>query len=149
MPTHRQAVPRRVLRSLRTGSAALAVAALSPLAATAAAQLIQIKTLPIADGDQFRFLPSANSGMAGVSIALADSLGDPFVNPAKGSRLSPIGNGAFFGSPAFYSVSERAGGGQTFPIGGILRSGSTFGGLALALQEIDEISPEVQQVFFP
>jgi hypothetical protein len=52
----------------------------------------------------------------------------------------------FFGSPTAYSVSKNAGGGMTLPIGGIVRSGSTFGGLAVAIQEID--ATQTQQQFF-
>lgn len=106
-------------------------------ATSLAAQLIQIKTLPIADGDQWRFFPSANIGLGGVSIALRDSLLDPFDNPAKGARLTERKKGIFFGSPTAYSVSQNAGGGMTLPLGGVVRSGSTFGGLAVAFQEID------------
>ena len=114
-------------------------AAIFCAASPAAAQLIQIKTLPIADGDQFQFFPSASLGLGGVSIALRDSLLDPFTNPAKAARLSEKSKGMFFGSPTSYSVSRNAGGGRTFPLGGILRSGSNFGGLAVAIQEIDKI----------
>ena len=122
---------------MRWARVVLCLAALSPVARSTPAQLIQVKTLPIADGDQWRIFPSANSGMGDVSIALADSLLDPFVNPAKGSRVRPRSGGAFFGSPAFYSISQKAGGGQTFPIGGVLRSGEIFGAVAFAYQEID------------
>ncbi len=101
------------------------------------AQLIQIKTLPIADGDQWRFLPSANTGLGGLAIALADTLADPFENPAKGARLRDRTGGLYFGSPTFYSISNGAGGGRTFPLGGMLRRGATFGGFAVAVQEID------------
>jgi len=124
--------------------AALALATLAPVALSA--QLIQIKTLPIADGDQWRIFPSANAPMADLSIALADSLLDPFVNPAKGARLPD--RGLFFGSPTFYSVSQNAGGGRTLPLGGLFRFGSMFGGFALALQELDTIRGN-GQVFFP
>src|SRR5690242_16213215 len=99
MPTPRSCVP-PALSSLLT--AAIVSVAFSPMVGVAGAQLIQIKTLPIADGDQWRIFPSANSGMAGVSIAVADSLLDPFVNPAKASRVTPGRNGTFFGSPTFY-----------------------------------------------
>jgi hypothetical protein len=119
---------------------ALWLAGLSPLARSTPAQLIQVKTLPIADGDQWRIFPSANSGMADVSIALDDSLLDPFVNPAKASRVRARSGGAFFGSPAFYSVSQKAGGGQTFPVGGVLRSGAMFGAVAFAYQELDDVN---------
>jgi hypothetical protein len=149
MPTRRPSAPPRRNARLRAACVGLTLSTLWPLAATAGAQLIQIKTLPIADGDQWRIFPSANAGMAGVSIALADSLLDPFVNPAKGSRVTPGRNGAFFGSPTFYSVSQNAGGGRTIPLGGIARSGSTFAALVLALQEIDPIRPSTQQFFPP
>ena len=132
------------LDRLRTSVAALALVTLAPVALSA--QLIQIKTLPIADGDQWRIFPSANAPMADLSISLADSLLDPFVNPAKGSRLSD--RGLFFGSPTFYSVSQNAGGGRTLPLGGVFRFGSMFGGFALALQELDTIRGN-GQVFFP
>ena len=52
------------LRSLRAARLGLALVAGCSLSATAGAQLIQIKTLPIADGDQWRIFPSANAGMA-------------------------------------------------------------------------------------
>jgi hypothetical protein len=137
------------LRSLRAARLGLAFAAVCSLSAAAGAQLIQIKTLPIADGDQWRIFPSANAGMADVSIALADSLLDPFVNPAKASRVTPGRNGAFFGSPTFYSVSQNAGGGRTIPLGGIARSGSMFAAFDVALQEIDAITPATRQFFPP
>ncbi|HEU5262796.1 MAG TPA: hypothetical protein VFU41_15360, partial [Gemmatimonadales bacterium] len=76
-------------------------------AAPASAQVISIKTVPIAQGDQFNIYPSQNLGMGGVSIAVADTLLDPFANPAKGSRLA---GACFYGSPIFYSVSRGAGG---------------------------------------
>src|SRR5882672_5831317 len=132
---------------LCAAAVAFAASLLCARPAELSAQLIQIKTLPIAEGDQWRFFPSANLGLGGLSIALGDSLLDPFENPAKGARLSDRTRGVFFGSPTFYSVSKNAGGGRTLPLGGIVRSGSTFGGLALAVQEIDEIKPP--QNFFP
>jgi hypothetical protein len=144
MPTGRQCSPPRLTFRLRHLCAAAALSVMAPIARTAAAQLIQIKTLPIADGDQWRIFPSANAGIGDVSIALSDSLLDPFVNPAKGSRVASGRGGAFFGSPTFYSVSENAGGGRTIPLGGIARSGSTFGAIMLALQEIDAIRPGTQ-----
>jgi hypothetical protein len=139
MPTGRQCSTPRLTFRVRRICAAAALSTIAPIASTAAAQLIQIKTLPIADGDQWRIFPSANAGIGDVSIALPDSLLDPFVNPAKGSRVTPGRSGAFFGSPTFYSISENAGGGRTIPLGGIARSGSTFGAVMLALQEIDAI----------
>ena len=119
---------------LCAGAATACVAVFSPLlGGTAAAQLIAIKTVPVAEGDQFGFLPSANLGMAGVSIALNDTLLDPFSNPAKAARLRRT---HFFGAPAFYSVSSNAGSGRTLPLGGFVQHGSFYSGLALALQEV-------------
>jgi hypothetical protein len=119
---------------LRAGAAAACVAVLSPLlCGTAVAQLIPIKTVPVAEGDQFGFFPSANLGMAGVSIALNDTLLDPFSNPAKASRLRGT---HFFGSPSFYSVSSNAGSGRTLPLGGFAQRGSSYAGVVLALQEV-------------
>ena len=66
--------------------AAIFLTLLTP--ALAQAQVIPIKTVPLAAGDQFRIFPSQNLGMGRVSIAVDDPLLDPFVNPAKGSRLS-------------------------------------------------------------
>ena len=74
--------PRLLSLSLR---ATLVLTSLCALRATPlSAQLIQIKTLPIADGDQWRFFPSATSGSAASRSRFADSLLDPFENPAKG-----------------------------------------------------------------
>jgi hypothetical protein len=62
--------PRPTSRSSRVRAhsrlVALALAfLLAPTAKPLSAQLIQIKTLPIADGDQWRFFPSANTGLGG------------------------------------------------------------------------------------
>ena len=123
---------------VRPSFRALALAVFTSVCAlpwsSASAQLIPIKTVPIADGDQFNFFPSSNAGMAGVGIALPDTLLDPFLNPAKGVRLA---RGQVFGTPSFYSISRSSGGGKTLPLGAIVRSGSTFAGLLLALQEVD------------
>jgi hypothetical protein len=113
------------------------------LAPAASAQVIAIKTLPIAQGDQFTFFPSANFGMAGVSIAMPDSLLDPFVNPAKGARLH---SARFFGSPSVYSISRGAGGGQTLPVGGLMSDGRTFGGAVLAFQSLTPSHTDVVPV---
>lgn len=97
-------------------------------------QLIAIRTVPISQEHQFRIFPSATQGVGDVSIAVEDSLLDPFVNPAKGARLNAT---RFFGTPSLYSVSNGAGGGRTLPIGTLVRTGSWHGGVVLALQEVD------------
>ena len=107
----------------------------------ARAQLIPIKTIPIAQGDQFQIFPSNNLGMGGVSIALPDSLGDPFANPATTARLRAS---RFFSAPTVYSVSGHAGGGRSLPFAMLVRRANWYGGLALALQEVDASRPPQQ-----
>ena len=102
--------------------------------APASAQIITIRTVPISQAHQFQIFPSQMVAMGDISIAVADTLHDPFSNPATGSRL---GTARFFGSPAVYSVSEDAGGGRTLPIGALMKTGRWYGGLAVALQEVD------------
>lgn len=121
-------------------SAALPLA----LASTASAQLITLRTVPVAQSEQFDVYPSHNSGMAGVSLALHDSLLDPFGNPAKGARLR---TSRLFSAPAIYDVSKQTGGGRTFPAGVMLSGGAWFGSALLALQEID--AGERFDGFFP
>ncbi|MDP9352853.1 MAG: hypothetical protein M3P51_15125, partial [Chloroflexota bacterium] len=106
---------------------------LAALAAPAESQLISLKTVPIASGEQFLLAPARSLGMGGVSIAVQDTLGDPFVNPAKGSRVEGI---ALFGSPAVYSISGN-GGGRTVPAGVLAGGGRWFGGGLLAFQQIE------------
>jgi len=104
------------------------------LIAPARAQLIQVKTLPLAQGNQFQIFPSANLGMASVSIALADSALDPFVNPATGSRLQAS---RFFGLPTVYSISQGTGGGRSLPLALLVRHATWYGALSLAVQQVD------------
>src|SRR2546421_103303 len=108
------------------------------------AQLISIKTVPVAQGDQFDIFPSQHQGMGGPSIALADTLLDPFRNPAKGARLAVP---RFVSSPTFYGVSNRTGGGRTLPLAAFTQRGAWYGGLSLALQGIDpsQSQPPVSQ----
>ncbi len=98
------------------------------------AQLIPIRTVPVASGDQFLTVPSETLGMGGVMIALDDSLADGWVNPAKGVF---IGESSFLGAPTFYGISDHGGGGKTFPMAGLFQGDAWFGGAALAIQQID------------
>lgn len=116
-------------------------AVLAAVATPAAAQLITIRTLPVNQSDQFAFFPSLNMGMGGVSIALADTLLDPFANPAKGVRLR---FSQLLSSPTSYSVSSNAGAGRTLPLGTFARTGDWFGSAWFALQQVDE----ARQTFF-
>src|SRR5437016_8774216 len=107
----------------------------------AGAQVIPIKTIPIAQGDQFQIYPSNNLGLGGVSIALADSLGDPFANPATTARLR---GSWIFSAPTVYSVSRRAGGGRSLPLAMLARQATWYGGLAVVLLQVDPRRPPDQ-----
>ncbi|HEX4600223.1 MAG TPA: hypothetical protein VH116_02420 [Gemmatimonadales bacterium] len=118
--------------------ALLVSTALIALARAAPAQVIAIRTVPIAQGDQFQIFPSANLGMGSVSIALADTLLDPFVNPAMGAR---VGAARFYSAPTIYGISQGAGGGRTLPLATLAGAGPWFAGFALAVQQVDPGSP--------
>ncbi len=104
------------------------------VAGTAPAQTIPIQTIPLVPADQFEIFPSSALAMGGVSIAVPDTLHDTFVNPAKGVRLRAA---RLFSSPTVYSVSHDAGAGRTLPVGVFSTAGTWYGGLALALQQVD------------
>ena len=97
------------------------------------AQLIPVRTVPVASGDQFLLFPSDNLAMGGVGLAIADTLGDPFSNPATGARLKGT---SFFSSPTFYGISDRNGSARSLPLGALFTSGSWFGGGSFSLQEL-------------
>ena len=97
------------------------------------AQLIPIRTVPVASGDQFLTVPSANLGMAGTRIAVDDSIADLWSNPAKGVFIAEP---AVLGAPTFFHVSDDGGAAKTFPFTGLLRHGAWFGGASVALQQV-------------
>ena len=97
------------------------------------AQLIPIRSVPVASGDQFLLYPSSNLALAGTNIALDDHLLDPFVNPAKGSRIREA---TLVSSPAFYAITNDNGSGRTLPIALLGGSETWFGGGSFALQEL-------------
>ncbi len=125
---------------------ALPGAALAP---SVFAQSIPVKTVPVAEGDQFLLFPSQNESMGGVSIALEDPLADPFVNPAKGIRtegahvsLAPV----YYGFSADQAAMDD-GSGRTLPMSALARSGHYFGGAALAWQEL--VLPQLENGWLP
>lgn len=120
------------------GLRAICLAALFWFATSASAQIIPIKTIPIAQGDQFQLFPSNNLGMGSISIALVDTLRDPFVNPATTARLR---GSRFFGSPTVYSLSGRAGGGRSLPVSVLAQRANWYGGLGFVLQQVDPSRP--------
>lgn len=107
-------------------------------------QLISLRSVPVASGDQFLVHPVARLGMGSVSIALNDSWLDPFVNPA---RAADVPESAFFGSPTFYGISADGGAGRTLDLAGLAVGDRWFGGGSLALQQIE--NEPVQRLFFP
>jgi hypothetical protein len=119
-------------RSLPTCAFAILLAFLL-LPTLSLAQLISLKTVPVASGDQFMIFPSQNLAMGGVSIALNDPLMDAFVNPAKGVYARGF---RFFSAPAFYSIADNNGGASTLPVGGLLGSERWFAGFVLAGQQL-------------
>ena len=107
------------------------------------AQVISIKTVPVASGDQFLTLPSERLGMGSVSIALDDMLLDPFVNPAKGALID---ESVFLGTPTFYGISNASGSGRSLPFSALFRSQGAFGAISFALQQLE--SGQRQDVIF-
>jgi hypothetical protein len=110
----------------------VAASLLSSLATTLPAQLITPKTVPIHQGEQFGIYPSQWPSMGGVSIALIDTLGDPWSNPAKATRLT---SGSLQVMPFTHSATE--GGGRTLPVSILQTGGSLAGGALFSMQEVE------------
>ncbi|MGE0553718.1 MAG: hypothetical protein AB7R55_09845 [Gemmatimonadales bacterium] len=104
------------------------------VATTGSAQLIPIRTIPIVQAHQFDLLPSSTRAMGGLSLAVDDSLLDPFTNPAMGARLR--GSRAF-SAPGLYQVSGKTGAGRSLPLGAMIRSGRWFATASAAAQQVD------------
>lgn len=128
--------PRGTLRSVHCRAAVVVMCLSSVLLGPApgGAQTITPRTVPVLMSHQFDILPSDRSGMAGVSIALDDTLLDPFVNPAKATRNR---QGLLSIAPFFHSMSESRGGGRTLPISASGSFGKWAAGGLVALQQLD------------
>lgn len=113
------------------------------LPAALAAQVIPLKTVPIPSGEQFLLFPSANLGMADVSVALDDAYGDPFSNPARGARLDGL---RVHVVPTTYGETNDAVGGRTLPIAVTFGGERQFGTLMIGLQQLDGFR---RRVFLP
>ena len=98
------------------------------------AQLISLRTVPVASGDQFVIFPSTYLGMGGVGIALDDPIGDPFTNPATASRVE---QSYVFSAPIFYSITRNSGSARTLPVGALFNSERWFGGVVAVMQDLD------------
>lgn len=96
-------------------------------------QLIDIKTVPLAEGDQFMVFPAQHHGMGGVGIALEDRLHKPFINPAAGGQLSGL---HLFSVPSLYNITKKGGGAGTLGLGTLYGSKGWFSGGAFAIQQL-------------
>jgi hypothetical protein len=99
----------------------------------AAAQHINLKTLPIPAGEQFELLPSRTLGMASVRIAVDDPWADPFINPALGARTERL---QIMALPTFYGEASNQVGGRSFPLAVLVPGSRLFGSAAVALQQV-------------
>ena len=108
--------------------------ALSPMRA----QLVTPKTVPVFQDEQFDIFPSSRPGLAGVSIALDDTLGDPFTNPAKALRAHGL---TITTAPYSHGISGNRGGGRTLPIGFLGSSGTWAGAFLGAIQQSERVGP--------
>src|SRR6188508_2464070 len=108
-----------MLRPFPARRATLGLFLVAGTAASLPAQLIAPKTVPIHQGEQFGIYPSQWPSMGGVFIALVDTLGDPWANPAKATRLT---SGSLQVMP--FTHHATAGSGRTLPIS-ILQTGGS------------------------
>ena len=104
--------------------------------ADSSAQLSSLRNIPIATGNQFLVFPSQNLGMGNVSIALDDTLLDPAINPAKGTRNKRT---TLFSSPVYYNFSNENGSSRTIPFGAKITTKNWFMGFSMAFQEVESV----------
>ncbi|HDL19100.1 MAG TPA: hypothetical protein ENH29_08600, partial [Bacteroidetes bacterium] len=97
-------------------------------------QLIAIKTVPLATGDQFMIFPAKYAGMGNLSIPVDDPWLDPFVNPAKGLHLN---RSYLFSSPSLYRITNDYGAAETLPVSGFYRNGNWFGAASFSIQQLE------------
>jgi hypothetical protein len=134
VPVHRPLSPFKLLFRL----ALLVILALFLGAVSVRAQLVTPRTVPVFQDEQFNVVPTSRPGLANSFIALEDTLGDPFVNPAKATRLRGVSVAA---SPYTHHVTGNRGGGQTFPVA-LYAAGSEWAGAVLAAyQNLERAGP--------
>lgn len=97
-------------------------------------QLISLKTIPVATGDQFLIHPSQNMGMGGISISLTDSLLDHWINPARGAAIQGV---KIYTSPVYYRIGNGFGAARSMPISLVWSDDAWFAGGALAIQAMN------------
>jgi hypothetical protein len=108
------------------------------VAHNAGGQLVTPRTIPVKQSEQFQIFPTSLPGSGGVSIAVDDTLGDLFVNPAMATRLR---RAVAFGAPYVHGISDDQGGGRTLPGGVALSRGRWSGAVFGAMQEINRKGP--------
>ncbi|MGD2068169.1 MAG: hypothetical protein PVI57_05745 [Gemmatimonadota bacterium] len=123
----------RPTRPIRRLAAALTL--LVAGGAPAAAQSVTLKTVPVPTGEQFLVFPSANLGWGGLHVASDDPLLDPFLNPARGSRVEGF---SLSTSPTFYGAHDESVGGRTLPLTVVGGGEVWFGTLSFALQQLHD-----------
>jgi hypothetical protein len=107
-------------------------------AVSARAQLVTPKTVPVFQDEQFNVVPTSRPGLASSFITLEDTLGDPFVNPAKLTRLRGVSVAA---TPYTHHITGERGGGQTFPVA-LYAAGAEWAGAVLgAYQNLERAGP--------
>lgn len=110
------------------------------------AQGIHIRTIPVITANQAEFYLSLARGMGNLSIAFDDPLGDPFINPAKASRIQGV---TIFSSPTRNNWSNENGrpvftssgsskylgtSMSSIPFGGFFNMGKAYAGGLVAYQ---------------
>lgn len=116
----------------RTGTILVGLTLVAWVAAPAGAQLITPKTVPVHQGKQFGIYPSQWPGMGGAGIALPDTMGDLWSNPAKATRLR-----ASSLQVMPFTHSGTGGGGRSLPVSLLQTSATLSGGLLYTSQEVE------------
>ena len=116
----------------------LLVAAGLLVVTSAEAQLVTPRTVPVFQDEQFQIYPSSRPGLGGITIAIDDTLGDPFTNPAKAMRLRAT---SITTAPYSHGISGNRGGGRTLPIALLAGGDEWAGGVLGAFQQIDRAGP--------
>jgi hypothetical protein len=102
------------------------------------AQLVTPRTVPVFQDEQFNIAPSSRPGLGSALIALDDTLGDPFTNPAKAVRLRGVSVAA---APFLHDISGERGGGSTLPVALFAGAGGWAGAVLAAYQNLDRAGP--------
>lgn len=121
---------------MRSSAILLLTAAILP-ASILHSQIIPIKSVPLAHGQQFLLHPSENRLMGGGTLTLDDSLADPYRNPAAGALVRGVRISA---SPMHYNVDlgSRAlsTSAVTVPVSVLIGGDRVFGGFSWAGQSL-------------